>query len=797
VFYVMPFVDGESLRDLLTREKQLPVDVALRIAHEVAGALDYAHRHGVIHRDIKPENILLHDGRAVVADFGIALAASRSDGSTRLTETGMSLGTPHYMSPEQAMGERTLDARTDVYALGCVLYEMLAGEPPFTGPTAQAIVARVLTSAPLPLVETRKTVPVHVDAAVHTALEKLPADRFASAADFARALDDPAFRATSTSVRPREVLVATGARRPGIVPWTVAGVATLAAVALAFMPAREPMAESAATFASLGLEDVGILGLGSNSFSISNDGRHVALVVDRPGNVGLAVRSLDSLGVRYVPRTRSANYPFWSPDGKSLGFFADDSLRIIDIGTGAGRALCQALDPRGGAWSAEGVILFSTGTGVRQTTAAGRDCDRSPIRKPMIETRGRPYFFPDGRHFIVTSDMRVWLGEVGGDSLVVLTDLVLAEAVLAPPDLLLRKAPSTSRLQAQRIDLSRRQLVGEPIDIIDGVPNPGGQTAVAASANGVLVAYVRRRPLRDSASTAVVAADGPRIVEIDRSTGRVTQRRAPESTWGGLRTAHDGRRFALGGWHIRTGEFSSATRDVRVSGSVESGRQTKSSPIWAPADSAIAYLRGGKVELVNLRSGAARPLFELPPGTRRPQLRDWSADGQRIAYVRGTDQGGATEAWEYDARTDSSRRMFEESASVGEIRYAPGKFSAEWIAYQLTAGGETDVFIRPLGNGTPVRISAGGGRWPRWRGDGGELYYVDADGAVIAVPVRLGTVPVVGTPSTIVAATALGSLRATEFDISPDGTRFQFNTATKVEELTLVLNWWALLGGSR
>ena len=150
LYYVMPFVEGESLRDRLRREKQLPVDDAVRIASEVASALDYAHRHGVIHRDIKPENILLHDGRALVADFGIALAASKA-GGTRMTETGMSLGTPHYMSPEQAMGEREITARSDVYALGAVLYEMLTGDPPFTGSTAQAIVARVVTESPRPL----------------------------------------------------------------------------------------------------------------------------------------------------------------------------------------------------------------------------------------------------------------------------------------------------------------------------------------------------------------------------------------------------------------------------------------------------------------------------------------------------------------------------------------------------------------------------------------------------------------------------------------------------------------------
>src|SRR3984893_7889359 len=190
-YYVMPYVAGQSLRHRLNQEKQLPVADAVRISCEVAEALAYAHRHGVVHRDIKPENILLHEGRALVADFGIALAVS-SDSATRMSETGLMLGTPQYMSPEQAMGEREVTARSDVYALGAMTYEMLVGEPPFTGPTAQAIVAQVLTEDPRPLIVRRRSVPPQVEAAVLTALQKLPADRFATAADFGAALSGTA-----------------------------------------------------------------------------------------------------------------------------------------------------------------------------------------------------------------------------------------------------------------------------------------------------------------------------------------------------------------------------------------------------------------------------------------------------------------------------------------------------------------------------------------------------------------------------------------------------------------------------
>ncbi|MEO8636577.1 MAG: serine/threonine-protein kinase, partial [Gemmatimonadales bacterium] len=228
LYYVMPFIEGESLRDRLNREKQLPIADAVRIATEVAGALDYAHRHGVIHRDIKPENVMLHDGRALVADFGIALAASKAGGS-RMTETGMSLGTPTYMSPEQAMGEREITARSDVYALGCVTYEMLIGEPPFTGPTAQAIIAKVMTSEPVGLTSQRKSVPPAVEDAVLAALEKLPADRWPTAAAFVSALEGQGGvtrpRATSAT---RVPVKKWSSKSPW--PWAIAfGLAALAA----------------------------------------------------------------------------------------------------------------------------------------------------------------------------------------------------------------------------------------------------------------------------------------------------------------------------------------------------------------------------------------------------------------------------------------------------------------------------------------------------------------------------------------------------------------------------------------
>jgi serine/threonine-protein kinase len=349
VYYVMPFVEGESLRDRLDRERQLPIADAVRIASEVASALDYAHRHGVIHRDIKPENILLHDGQALVADFGIALAASRADGSTRMTETGMSLGTPHYMSPEQAMGERDLDARTDVYALGCVLSEMLTGEPPFSGPSAQAIVAKVMTERPTPPSATRDTVPEAVEDAVLTALSKLPVDRFASAAEFAAALSDGRITMRTTARRP--AAAASGKWRTISIGLGAAAVALAGLAAWAVL--RPAQGDGPAVY-DVGLPDsarmsfvgslsrIGPYGALVRNLSLDPDGQFVVYAATRGDSTSLWYRSLLSGEVRELPGTEGATGPRLSPDGSQVGYFDGDRMMAAPIAGGDPRLLMMA-----------------------------------------------------------------------------------------------------------------------------------------------------------------------------------------------------------------------------------------------------------------------------------------------------------------------------------------------------------------------------------------------------------------------------------------------------------------------
>ncbi len=322
LFYVMPFVSGETLRGRLERERQLPLEDAIQIAREVADALGAAHALGIVHRDIKPENILLNAGHAVVADFGIALAVQQA-GEQRLTQTGISLGTPHYMSPEQAMGERTVDARTDIYALGAVTYEMFTGEPPFTGATMQAVVAKVLTEQPQRLSAVRDSVPAHVEAAVNKALAKLPADRWSSAARFAEALVQSGMNGAGSGAL-RELhqggAAAGAVSRGAFMRWfgfAAAAALVLALSAWAAFGRSRDVGESPAYRFTIPATDAAVP-------VVSPDGRHLVYLTGD----GLLLRNADA-GIRvYVapfpgpgPQVRidraGGSTPVWARDGRA------------------------------------------------------------------------------------------------------------------------------------------------------------------------------------------------------------------------------------------------------------------------------------------------------------------------------------------------------------------------------------------------------------------------------------------------------------------------------------------------
>ena len=794
LYYVMPVVTGESLRQRLDRERQLPVDDAVRIAREAASALDYAHRQGIVHRDIKPENILLHDGSAMVADFGIALAV-QSAGGQRMTQTGLSLGTPQYMSPEQAMGERAIDARSDIYSLAAVTYEMLTGEPPFTGATVQAVVAKVISAEPQPVTMTRRNVPPAVSLAVHRGLEKLPADRHGSAAEFASALSGAG--AVTGTLRAAATPPESVARRA--VPWlAAAALATIAFVAGRFLAAPDERDARGPIVATL-LPDEGEVWSGSGvHLALSADGRHVAMIAQRDRDPQMIIRSLDSLGSRVVGDTKGAYYPFWAPDGKSIGFFDDNQLKTVDLATGAVRALCPAARPGGASWGADGVIIFvpERGVGLHRVSAQGQPtCEKLGVATPPPALDGKPRFLPDGRHFVSSTDMTVWLGEVGGDSLTWLTDVQRMRAVVAGPDFLLfrpRGSPS-GNIFAQRIDVKNRRLVGEPVRILDNVSTPGGNTALAASHNGVLVARTERggegrvagRFERDGSIRDTLSLSG---------MGRV---------FGMHRLSRDGRRLALGGWEI--GVLDITRRSATVVARAPDGRSVQF-PVWSPRDTMIAYVIGdsgrARIDAVDLRTSRVDTLVSGFTRGRGVELSDWSADGRYLAfqYVAG---GGSpwNEAWVHDLASGESRRVFEEAAHVASPVIAP---HGALIAYQSGASFESQaVFIRPFpGPGPSVRVSSQSGVLPRWSADGTQLFYYDDTRGVMAVDINRDA-SLMSEPRVALGIATLRSIAPTFsgsfiFDATPDGQAI-FGSVTRPQpvNLTVLIDWWKLLNQGR
>jgi serine/threonine protein kinase len=393
LFYVMPYVEGDSLRQRLDSEKQLRVEEVVRLAVAICGALDYAHRHGVIHRDLKPENVLLHDGQPLVADFGIALAISNAAGA-RLTQTGISLGTPQYMSPEQATAERSIDARADIYSVGALIYEMLSGEPPHTGPSSQAIIAKLLTEDPRPVSSLRRSVPADLAAAVHRALEKLPADRFATARELADALSgkiavaSPRRNAESRSLsRWKLTALALGAVSVTSVAWAL----THRTSAAPTQQMRFP----------LGLPDSAAVSVGTfyRSLDLSPDGTKLAYV----GESGLFIRPLNELTPRRLT-SEPARDPRFSPDGAWVGYISNDVLRKVPVDGGPPTTIVDSVGRFG--WGPDGRIVYTrSGPAVADlwlVSENGRQVRPFVHRlRPNDAAYGSPTFLPDGDTFLV------------------------------------------------------------------------------------------------------------------------------------------------------------------------------------------------------------------------------------------------------------------------------------------------------------------------------------------------------------------------------------------------------------
>ena len=758
LYYVMPYVEGESLRDRLTRDTQLPVEDAVRITREVAGALDYAHRHHVIHRDIKPENILLHDGAALVADFGIALAVSAA-GGTRMTETGMSLGTPHYMSPEQAMGEKEITGRSDVYALGCVLYEMLVGEPPFTGPTAQAIVARVVTEAPRPLVPQRHTIPPHVEAAVLTALEKLPADRFGSAAAFSAALEG---RAETQSMR----------RPAGPVSTRVRHVSTRLLIGTGFLAfllgamatglwLRSRPTDAAGVHASLvAPPECGFAVTFRGVPQLSPDGTRLAFLAECGTKTSLWLRGVSTGKLERMEGADGAEFPFWSPDGASLGFFSDGKLKRIDLGSMAVRSLADAPAGRGGSWNRRGSIVFAPdiyGPLMRVDAAGGvaEPATTTPDSLGRISHRN-PYFLPDGERFLFSQDRpdgpgaSMWLGRLGNKESREVADVTSNVAYVGGHLLYIRAGV----LVSQRFDAESGTLSGAATSLVPRVETYRPRLLGNFTAAGGTMVY------------AEPAQPHSRIVWFDPASRREEMILPEGSYWGVALSPDRGRVLVARGagedptYELWLFDLSGSTW-ARITD--EKGAEFAFG--WFPdgrrifyaddnADRAVrvvSWTDGTVVDSISRRA-YQMPLLAVAPdasyGLGRRQVEGTGFDIMRIE-LRG-----------------NSRAVTPVLASPANEFVAGISPDGRLLAYLSDRSGRTELMATPLpGAGVEWQLSqdgAGGtaagpiGTIASWAADGRALYYVNGSGQLMVVEVsRTDRVqfgkprPVAGTPANV------------------------------------------------
>ena len=796
LFYVMPFVEGESLRDRLSREKQLPVADAVRIATEVASALDYAHRHGVVHRDIKPENILLHDGRALVADFGIALAASKASGQ-RMTETGMSLGTPHYMSPEQAMGEREITARSDVYALGAMLYEMLTGDPPFTGSTAQAVVARVLTEAPRAMLPQRHTIPPHVEAAVRTALEKLPADRFATAAEFAEALAGRNYVPTvaSTAAAPGPA-ASVAARRRDPITLALAGVA-LAATAAALWawlrPAPSPTVNRFSLFMppEQALQPVTQSG---NRVALSPDGKRIVYVGPAERGGKLWLREHDQLTSTPIAGTENAGTPFFSPDGRHVGFLINGTtLRTVSLDGGPVLTLSDSVNSTGGTWGPDGYIYVEGDSGIIRMRSSGGPAElvyNALARKE--EGAEWPVLLPEGGGLVFRTRRP---SQSAADYQIVAMKLPKGEPKVIMRGVFARYSPTghllvataEGKLLALPFDPEKLEANGSPIGLLEGIGVEGSGFSINLdlSENGTLMyttggATGSRRPVwvsRDGAESPVDPAWQPQGIISNFALSPDGKALAVDVVQNGLSTV----------WvkQLPEGPYSRLT--FGDTGSMR--------PTWSADGRSVLYLARvsniGGVPAMRRADGTGSEQTLLPGASTWGQV--LQTRDARWLVLRSTIGGPGRGNILATRMGDTTLVSLAASPAVeADAAVSP---DGRWLAYASEESGVFEIYVRPFPDAASARwqVSAAGGTDPVWSRSGRELFYRSTQNEMMSVQVAPGASFTISPPRRLFSTAPYSPVPAVPaFDVSPDDKRFLMlreTTPTDRNELIVVQNW--------
>jgi hypothetical protein len=788
----------------------LPLSEVLRIGTAVAEALAFAHQHGIVHRDLKPGNIMLTKSGAKLMDFGLAksmaagahgspssaplLSAVRTDLETELrtmtdaspmtplTTVGAVIGTIQYMSPEQIEG-KPADARSDLFALGAVLYEMLTGTRPFLGKSQISVASAILEQNPEPLSAVQPLTPPSFEYVVNTCLAKNPDERFQNAHDVALQLRWIAQKGSSgdSAAQPAGTQTKSSER----MAWVVAGVLAVLLVGLAawWRSSRSP--DTISYFdAPLSFE--------AQDVAIAPNGHTVAIAGhgESQRNNFLWIYEPGSQEAKTIPGTEDASFPFWSADGRSLGFFADGKLKRLDLAGGPVQALCDAPTGRGGTWNKDGVILFTPsgllGVGLYRIPASGGTPVQisSPDRNLKEDSLRWPFFLPDGIHYLYSAINlsgqqqvlhSIYLGALDSNEKRLVIRARGNTAYVDPGYLFFYRDQT---LFAQRFDVKSLKLTGEPVPLFAdiGFAPRISKAAFSASSSGLLVAQ------RAGESVS-------QLVWFDRNGHEAGVATKP-GVYGNINLSPNGKFVAsdvtdpvsqntdIYTFAIDTGEAKRLTFDPAID----------SMPIWSPDGRRVLFGNNHepKFDLYLKDSDGAGEEKIIPQDGADRFPNDWSRDGKYILYERGADLWYATVA-------DLKPVQFLKAVStLKTARFSP---DGKWVAYSSNESGKWEIYVTsfPDGHGK-WQVSTAGGTQPRWRGDGKEVFYLSPDDKLMAVPVRTGANFDPGTPTALFQAYPQEAVATSEqffYDVSRDGQKFLINTKLKsaVRPMSVVLNW--------
>ena len=796
-FLVSELLEGESLRAALDRGS-LPQRKTIEYGVQIAHGLAAAHEKGIVHRDLKPENVFItKDGRIKILDFGLAKLAqapgSDSDDVTLTgshTAAGVIMGTASYMAPEQVRGEGS-DPRTDIFAFGAVLYEMLSGVRAFRRDTAAETMTAVLKDDPPELSDPGRNVSPTLDRIVRRCVEKSPDQRFQSARDLSFALS--ALSGTETSSIARAA--AAVPRRTPVLLWVVTAAALVAVAGLTWFVARRPVPTTRMQFALAVPDEMSI-----SHMALSRDGSMLVFVSPEESSAMpmLFVQRVGSPNVSALAGTQGASYPFWSPDGAYVGFFANGKLQKIAIAGGTPQILASALAARGGTWGSKGVILYAPdaqsplqrvnadGTGMADVTKG--------IRTPEDQSHRWPVFLPDGDHFLF------WAGNFANGKDDRLSGIyasslegkerklmVLCHSSFGFDAHNLFYADEQRQLVSLAFDQSARTISGSPAVVANlvGFQPSTYWTAFTVSQNGTLI-Y----------NTEVGAAESA-LTWMDRS-GKALGRIGEPAVMANPSLSPDGSRVA-----VDISDEKANNVDIWIESATASGNSRftfdpseEVVPVWSRDGNMLAYRNAaGEGPTLYLKSATglqdAKKRFTLPASSMDDIIpNSWSLDDQQLLFTHQITAGEYLELMPVAGGAPTRFLTSKGSEANGQI--SP---DGKWVTYASDESGNWEIYVTSFPGATGKwQVSRGGGNEPRWRGDGKELFYIAPSGMLMAVPVNGATIFATGTPTPLFQIHGRAPISSTDvftYDVAKDGKRFLVNRYVKPEHvapLTILLN---------